>query len=189
LFGIIQGGRSEKLRKESAQVISDMKVDDVGFDGFGIGGSFEKEDMMDAVKWVNEILPEDKPRHLLGIGEPADLFGAVENGCDLFDCVAATRQGRNGTIYTKDGRINILNNTYRADLQPIETDCECYTCKHYSRAYLCHLFHAKEMLAATLASVHNLYFIIHMVDRMREGILDGTFFQYKEEFLKRYYKS
>jgi queuine tRNA-ribosyltransferase len=188
IFGIVQGGRVEKLRKESAQVLSDMQVDGKGFDGFGVGGSFEKEDMMDAVRWVNEILPENKPRHLLGIGEPADLFGAVENGCDLFDCVAATRQGRNGTIYTKDGRINILNNTYRADLSAIESDCGCYTCQHYSRAYLCHLFHAKEMLASTLASVHNLYFIIHMVDRMREGILDGSFFQYKDEFLKRYYK-
>ena len=184
LFGIVQGGRHQDLREESARVIGAMD-----FDGFGIGGSFVKEDMNTAVKWINTILPEEKPKHLLGVGEPVDLFGAVENGCDLFDCVAATRQGRNGTIYTKDGRINILNNTYRADLSPIETDCGCYTCQHYSRAYLCHLFHAKEMLAATLASVHNLYFIIHMVDRMREGILDGTFFQYRDEFLKRYYKT
>jgi queuine tRNA-ribosyltransferase len=206
IFGIVQGGRSEKLRKESAKAISEMMVNNpvvnvtsssdskgimshstTGFDGFGIGGSFEKEDMMNAVKWCNEILPEEKPRHLLGIGEPADLFGAVENGCDLFDCVAATRQGRNGTIYTKDGRINILNNQFRKDFTPIESDCGCYACKNYTRSYICHLFRANEMFASTLASIHNLYFIIHMVDKMRQTILDGNFFEYKKDFLSRYY--
>ena len=184
LFGIVQGGRVEKLRKESATVIGSMD-----FDGFGIGGSFEKEDMMNAVKWCNEILPEEKPRHLLGIGEPVDLFGAVENGCDLFDCVAATRQGRNGNLYTKDGRINILNNIYRTDVSPIDNDCVCYTCRNYTRSYVCHLFKSKEMLAATLASIHNLYFIIHLVDKMRQSIFDGSFFEYKKEFLSRYYKN
>ncbi len=200
LFGIVQGGRSERLRKESAQTISEMvargpvplEAGDtlhsslMGFDGFGIGGSFEKEDMMHAVRWCNEILPEDKPRHLLGIGEPADLFGAVENGCDLFDCVAATRQGRNGTLYTKDGRMNIVNNSYRTDVTPIESDCGCYTCQHYTRAYICHLFRSKEMLGSTLSSIHNLYFIIHLVDTIRQSIYDGKFFEYKESFLKRY---
>jgi queuine tRNA-ribosyltransferase len=183
LLGIIQGGRHKDLREESAQVIGLMD-----FDGFGIGGSFVKEDMTDAVVWINAILPEEKPRHLLGVGEPSDLFGAVENGCDLFDCVAPTRQGRNGTLYTKDGRINILNNGYRKDISPIEKDCACYTCKHFTRAYICHLFHAKEMLASTLASIHNLHFIIHLVDQMRERIEDGNFFEFKDQFLKRYYK-
>jgi queuine tRNA-ribosyltransferase len=181
LFGIVQGGRVEKLRKESATVIGAMD-----FDGFGIGGSFEKEDMMHAVRWVNEILPEDKPRHLLGIGEPIDLFGAVENGCDLFDCVAPTRQGRNGSLYTKHGRMIISNKEYRDDFTPIEADCGCYTCKNYTKAYLCHLFHSKEMFAGTLASIHNLYFIVHLVDDMRKAIYDGTFFEFKKEFLENY---
>lgn len=184
LFGIVQGGRHEDLRRESARVIGEMD----GFDGFGIGGSFVKEDMASAVRWVNEVLPRDMPRHLLGVGEPVDLFLAVENGCDLFDCVAPTRMARNGTLHTAHGRINILNAKFRNDLGPIDPECGCYTCQNFSAAYVSHLFRAKEMLAATLASIHNLYFIIHMVDRMRSEILAGDFFKYKEEFLQKYYK-
>jgi queuine tRNA-ribosyltransferase len=123
---------------------------------------------------------------LLGIGEPIDLFGAVENGCDLFDCVAPTRQGRNGSLYTKHGRMIISNKEYRDDFTPIEADCGCYTCKNYTKAYLCHLFHSKEMFAGTLASIHNLYFIVHLVDDMRKAIYDGTFFEFKKEFLENY---
>ncbi len=186
LFGIVQGGREERLRKESAKVISEMLVDGEGFDGFGIGGSFAKEDMGTAVKWVNEVLPEEKPRHLLGIGEPEDLFMGVENGIDLFDCVAPTRQGRNGTIYTSTGKVSILNTKFRDDFTPIEEGCECYTCKNYTRAYVAHLFHGKEMLAGTLASTHNLYFLCNLVDRMREAIKDGTFFEFKKSFLAKY---
>ncbi|MDP2788905.1 MAG: tRNA guanosine(34) transglycosylase Tgt [bacterium] len=181
LFGIVQGGRDENLRKKSAQVIGAMD-----FDGFGIGGSFAKEDMSTAVKWVNEILPEDKPRHLLGIGEPEDLFMGVENGVDLFDCVAPTRLGRNGTIYTKNGKMLIMNKQFRDDFSPIEADCECYTCKNYTRAYIAHMFHGKEMLGGTLASTHNLYFIVNLVKKIRASILDETFFEFKEEFLKFY---
>ena len=183
LFGIVQGGRSEKLRKESA-----MYLGSLDFDGYGIGGSFEKEDMNKAVEWCNSVLPEDKPRHLLGIGEPMDLFGAVENGCDLFDCVAPTRMARNGGAHTKDGKISLMNAEFRKDFTPVDAECGCYTCKHYTRAYLAHLFRSKEMLAATLLSIHNLYFIIHMVDEMREAIGSDTFFEYKEGYLKRYYK-
>ena len=181
LFGIVQGGRDENLRKKSAKAISDMD-----FDGFGIGGSFAKEDMSTAVKWVNEILPEEKPRHLLGIGEPEDLFMGVENGVDLFDCVTPTRLGRNGTIYTKNGKISITNTKYRDDFLPIEEDCECATCKGYSRAYIAHLFHGKEMLAGTLASIHNLYFIVNLVKKIRQSILDDSFFEFKDKFLKNY---
>lgn len=204
LFGIVQGGRDERLRKESAKAISSMD-----FDGFGIGGSFAKEDMSSAVKWVNEILPEEKPRHLLGIGEPEDLFIGIENGVDLFDCVLPTRLGRNGTIYTKEGKIIITNTKYRNDFSPIEKDCECYTCggkrsfleeersdgkgetlrsQGYSKAYIAHLFHGKEMLAGTLASIHNLYFIIHLVDQIRQSIINDTFYEYKKEFLRKYLK-
>jgi queuine tRNA-ribosyltransferase len=219
LFGIVQGGRDERLRKESAKVVSSMN-----FDGFGIGGSFAKEDISSAVKWVNEILSEEKPRHLLGIGEPEDLFMGIENGVDLFDCVLPTRLGRNGTIYTKNGKIIITNTKYRNDFGPLDEGCGCYACSapeaffsgslsplvsgalplspsacetprketsgvsRYSRAYIAHLFHGKEMLAGTLASIHNLYFITHLVDQIRQSILDDNFFEFKKEFLERYLK-
>jgi len=189
LFGIVQGGRYEDLRKESAKVIGEM-----GFNGFGVGGSFVKEDMATAVKWVNEILPEDKPRHLLGVGEPIDLILGVENGCDTFDCVAPTRMARNGTLYTKLGKINIMNAKFRDQYQPIETHstssgqevCGCYTCKNYTLAYLSHLFRAKEMLASTLASIHNLYFLNNLMSEIRQSILDDNFFDFKENFLRNY---
>ncbi len=181
LFGIVQGGRDEDLRKKSATIISGM-----GFDGFGIGGSFAKEDMSTAVKWVNEILPEEKPRHLLGIGEPEDLFMGVENGVDLFDCVAPTRNARNSTLYTKEGKINITNTGYQNDFSPVEKDCSCYTCKNYTKSYLCHLFRGKEMLAGTLSTIHNLYFIVHLVKQMREAILMANFKDFKKDFLSNY---
>lgn len=188
LFGIVQGGREEDLRKKSAKIISELEVDGKKFDGFGIGGSFAKEDMSTAVKWVNEILPEEKPRHLLGIGEPEDLFMGIENGVDLFDCVLPTRLGRNGTIYTKTGKIHITNTNYRLDTLPIEVDCDCYTCKNYSRAYIAHLFHGKEMLAGTLASIHNIHFIVNLVKKIRKSILEDKFEEFKKEFLSRYMK-
>jgi queuine tRNA-ribosyltransferase len=194
LFGIVQGGREESLRKKSAKMISEINVDGKYFDGFGIGGSFAKEDMSSAVKWVNEILPEEKPRHLLGIGEPEDLFMGIENGCDLFDCVSPTRLGRNGTIYTKYGKIIITNTKYRNNFEPIEKDCECYVCspRHggvsYTRSYIAHLFHGKEMLAGTLASIHNVYFIVNLVKKIRQSIIDDNFFEFKKEFLRNYLK-
>ncbi len=183
LFGIVQGGRDENLRKKSAKFIAGLE-----FDGFGIGGSFAKEDMSSAVKWVNEILPEAKPRHLLGIGEPEDLFMGVENGVDLFDCVAPTRLGRNGTLYTRQGRMIIMNKQFRDDFSPIESDCGCYSCKNYTRAYIAHLFHGKEMLGGTLASIHNLHFIVNLVERIRQSILEDNFFEFKEKFLAEYLK-
>lgn len=183
LFGVVQGGRHQDLREEAARTIGSLP-----FDGFGIGGSFTKDDIATAVGWVNALLPEDKPRHLLGIGEPRDLFDAVEAGCDLFDCIAPTRMGRHGTLHTKDGRLNIRNAVFMTDFVPIETDCACYTCTHHTRAYLAHLFRADEMTAATLASIHNLHFILRLVEKMRETIFDGTFFEYKNSFCSRYYK-
>ncbi len=183
LFGIVQGGRDEALRKESAEYVGSLD-----FDGFGIGGSFEKEDMEKAVEWCNRILPKEKPRHLLGIGEPSDLFMAVEKGCDLFDCVSPTRIARSGMAYTALGRINLFNQEFRTDLKPLDDGCQCYTCKNFSRAYIAHLFHAKEILSATLTSIHNLYFITHMVDGMREAMIAGNFNQYRKDFLDRYYK-
>lgn len=183
LFGVVQGGRHKDLREESARVLGAMD-----FDGYGIGGSFDKDDMANAVGWVNAILPEDKPRHLLGIGEPEDLFGAVENGCDLFDCVAPTRMGRNGTLHTRDGKINLRNAKFARDFTPVDSECDCYTCKNYTRAYVAHLFRSNEMLAGTLGSIHNLRFLVRLVNQMREAILNGTFYTLKTNFLSRYYK-
>lgn len=168
LFGIVQGGRHQDLREESARIIGAMD-----FDGFGIGGSFNKEDMGTAVGWVSKILPEDKPRHLLGIGEPSDIIEGIKNGADTFDCVTPTRMARNGTLMVKDGRLNIFNSQYREDFSPIEEGCGCYTCQNYTRAYLSHLFRAKEMLAGTLASIHNLYFLISFTKQIRNDILKG----------------
>lgn len=195
IFGVIQGGREEDLRKESAKAISEMKTENgTMFDGYGIGGSFAKEDMETAVRWVNEILPEDKPRHLLGIGEPEDLFMGVENGVDLFDCVLPTRNARNGSLFTSHGKINILNSEHQNSFVPIEEGCGCYTCspRHggagFTRAYLAHLFRGKEMLAGTLATVHNLYFLNNLVAKIREAILENNFEKFKKDFLSNYLK-
>ncbi|MDB5260159.1 MAG: queuine tRNA-ribosyltransferase [Candidatus Nomurabacteria bacterium] len=182
LFGVIQGGSYEDLRKESARTLSEMD-----FDGYGIGGSFTKEDMNKAVRWVNEILPENKPRHLLGIGEPLDMLLAIENGVDTFDCVSPTRIARNGSVYTKDGRINLLNAKYKEDMSPLSEDESWYTHK-YTKSYMCHLFRSDEMLAATLASIHNLKFLTTLCEDARSAIIDGTYKTFKEEFIKRYYK-
>lgn len=181
LFGIVQGGRHQDLREESARFIAGLD-----FAGFGIGGSFNKEDLQTAVGWVNAILPRDKPRHLLGIGTVGDLFAGVEAGCDTFDCVAPTRVARNGTMETKRGRLNILNAKFKNDFTAVQTDCGCYTCQNYTKAYLAHLFRSKEMLAGTLASIHNLYFYINLVNQMRAAILAGTFEQFKTSFLAGY---
>jgi queuine tRNA-ribosyltransferase len=182
LYGVVQGGKFQDLREEAARTIGAMD-----FDGFGIGGSFNKDDIGTAVRWVNAILPEDKPRHLLGIGEPIDFFLGVENGVDTFDCVSPTRLGRNGALYTNDGRINLNNAKFVTDMTPIEKDCGCYTCLNFTRAYLAHLFRADEMLAATLASIHNLYFIVQLVSRIRQSIINENFLHFKNDFLKKYY--
>jgi queuine tRNA-ribosyltransferase len=181
LFGVVQGGAYEELRKESASVLGTMD-----FDGYGIGGSFTKEDMGTAVRWVNEILPEGKPRHLLGIGEPLDILLGIENGVDTFDCVAPTRIARNGALYTLDGRINITNAKYREDMSPISDDETWYT-HRYTKSYLSHLFRSDEMLAATLASIHNLKFLTVLCEEARKHIIAGTFLEFKDTFIKRYY--
>jgi len=176
LFGIVQGGRHEDLRKESAKAIGSMD-----FDGFGIGGSFDKDDIGTAVGWVSDTLPENKPRHLLGIGsEPSDLILGIENGVDTFDCVAPTRMARNGSVYTKKGRISLQNAQYVNDLGPIDSGCTCYTCTNYTNAYLSHLFRSKEMLAATLASIHNLYFMVNLTKEARRAIIEGKFQEFKK---------
>ena len=170
LYGVVQGGRYLDLRQESARTLSNMD-----FDGFGIGGSFSKDDLGESLSVVNGILPEDKPRHLLGIGEPEDIEAGVRMGCDTFDCVAPTRLARTGTIYahTNEGikKLNLKNAQYTNDLGKPDEGCDCYVCTTYSRAYLAHLFRAGEMLGAHLASLHNLYFIVQFTKRLRNEIL------------------
>jgi queuine tRNA-ribosyltransferase len=145
------------------------------FAGFGIGGSFTKEDLGEAVQIVNEILPEDKPRHLLGIGEPEDITEGVKLGCDTFDCVAPTRIARTGTIYERTNaghqRTNLFNSKYKRDFSKPDESCDCYVCQNYTKAYLAHLFRSQEMLGPHLASLHNLYYIVNFTKRLREEIL------------------
>lgn len=183
LYGIVQGAREKDFRKESAKLLGGMD-----FDGYGIGGVFEPEEISSTVRWINEILPEDKPRHLLGMGsQPADLFLGVQYGIDTFDCVAPTRQARNGALYTYNGRLNIKKGCFKNDFNPIDIECDCYTCKNYTRAYIHHLFAANEVLGLTLSSIHNERFVIRTVDNIRKSIIDGSFFDYKKMFLERYY--
>ena len=155
-------------------------------DGLGIGGAFDKKALGTTVGWVNEELPREKPKHLLGIGAPEDLFVGVENGIDTFDCVLASRIARTSSVYTMTGRFNVSNAPYRKQFVPIDEECDCYTCTHYTRAYLHHLFRGKEILAATLATIHNERFIVRLVDQMRTSIADGSFSELKEQFLSRY---
>ena len=187
LFGVLQGAQYEDLRRKAAQDLGAMNEDGVSFDGFGIGGALDKQTLGEILRWVNEELPENKPRHFLGIGEPDDLFVGVENGADTFDCVAPSRQARTGSVFTKDGRLNISNAPHKREFKPIEDDCTCYTCQNYTRAYISHLFRSKEMLASTLATIHNQHFIVGLVDQMRKTIKSGEFFEFKKEFMGRYY--
>ena len=173
LFGIIQGGVFPDLRQESAQYIASL-----GFPGHAIGGlsvGETKEEMNAMLEVVDPLLPEDKPRYLMGVGAPEDLVNGVMRGIDLFDCVLPTRLARHNAAMTRSGRLNLVNAAFSDDLRPIDENCACYTCQHYSRAYLRHLIIAKEMLAATLLSIHNLSTLLDLARRMRQAIIAGTF--------------
>lgn len=173
LYGVVQGGRYTDLRIESARTLAEMD-----FDGFGIGGSFSKEDLGESLRVVNENLPEDKPRHLLGIGEPDDIVHGVAMGCDTFDCVAPTRLARNATLYVHSNegivKANFLNTKYQRDFSKVDEGCDCYVCTHYTKAYLAHLFRSQEMLGPHLASIHNLYTIVNFTRKLREQILTNS---------------
>jgi queuine tRNA-ribosyltransferase len=186
LFGVIQGAQYEDLRKKASTDLGSMSSSGIEFDGFGIGGALDKDSLGTIVGWVNSTLPENKPKHLLGIGAPEDLFVGVENGVDTFDCVLASRIARTSSVYTMTGRFNVSNAPFVRDFNPIDDECDCYTCKNYTRAYLCHLFRGKEMLAGTLATIHNERFIVRLVDQMRQALVDGTFQEMKTEFMGRY---
>lgn len=182
LFAVLQGAQYEDLRRATANHLGAMP-----FDGFGIGGAIEKDRLGEIVGWVTDELPVDKPKHMLGISEPEDIFVAIEAGVDTFDCVSPTRVGRNGAFYDYTGRHNIANAKYKEDFKPLFKECECYTCKNYSRAYIRHLVVSKEMLAASLLSIHNEHFIIKLVDDIRDAIDQDNFKQFKTDWLKRYY--
>lgn len=188
LFGIIQGGAYEDLRKFSAT--ETVKLD---FDGYSIGGvandNESKEDMYKAIDYSIPYIPENKPRYLMGVGEPVDIIEGVIRGIDMFDCVLPTRIARHGNAFTRDGKMNLRNLKFREDFTPIESDCDCYTCKHYTRAYIRHLLVANEQLASRLLSIHNIRFLIRLTEDLREAIKNDNILEYKEEFLSRYEKN
>jgi len=184
LYGVIQGANYQNLREKASKFMGALP-----FDGYGIGGALEKEKLATIVKWCNDILPENKPKHLLGLSEPDDIFIGIENGIDTFDCVSPARIGRNGSIYTLDGRFTVTNARFVDDFSQLVENCLCYTCSNYSKAYLHHLFKSGERLAFTLATIHNEHFIVKLVDDIRQSIIDDNFFEIKDEWLKRYYKN
>jgi queuine tRNA-ribosyltransferase len=183
---VLQGAQYEDLRRQAARDLGSMREAGIEFDGFGMGGALDKSRLGTIVSWMTEELPAEKPRHLLGIGEPVDLFEGVENGADTFDCVAPTREARTSAVYTPQGRFNLSNGAYRRDFSPIDGECACYTCQNYSRAYINHLFRAKEILGPTLATIHNVHFMVNLVEQMRLAINIGEFQAYKKSFLSRY---
>ena len=182
IFGIVQGGRHEDLRRESAREISSL-----GFDGIGIGGSFSKEDMRGALSAAVSELPESLPRHFLGIGEPGDILLGIANGMDLFDCVAATRIGRHGSLYTKHGIIHLRGEKYQNDFSPLDVETPVVGVEGFTRAYVSHLVRSSEMLGSTICSLHNLGFILNLVADARQAILDGRFETFREDFVRDYY--
>ncbi len=183
LFGVVQGAQYEDLRRKSARFLAAQN-----FDGFGLGGALTKDGMAEIVRWMNEELPEDKPRHMLGISEPDDIFECIENGADTFDCVSPARVGRNGAFYTPHGRINITNAKYKNDFTSVDETSDSYTAKNYTKAYLHHLFKSNELLGYTLATIHNERFIVKLVDDIRQSILDDTYFDFKKSWLANYYQ-
>ncbi len=190
LFGVVQGAQYEDLRRRAVRDLLSIPGEHpglAGFDGLGIGGALEKHNLGTIVRWCCEEMPEELPRHLLGISEPDDIFAAIESGADTFDCVSPSRVARNGSIYTPDGRINVVTAANRRNFGPLVEGCGCYTCTHYSRAYLHHLFKGKEMLSATLATIHNEHFIVGLVDQIRSAIEGGFYSEFRDEFLGRYY--
>ncbi len=186
LFGIVQGGLFKDLRKKAVE--ETIKRDEY-LDGYAIGGlsvGETKEEMIEMLRFTTPLLPEHKPRYNMGIGTPDYLFESVEAGIDMADCVLPTRIARNGAALTSQGHLNIRNAKYREDFTPIDHECDCYTCKNFTRAYIRHLNNANEILASRLLTYHNLYFLTHLMDNIRQSILEDRFLEYKEEFYKKY---
>lgn len=187
LFGIVQGGPYEDLRKFSAT--ETVKMD---FDGYSIGGvandGESKEDMYKAIDYSVPYLPKDKLRYLMGVGEPLDILEGVARGVDIFDCVLPTRIARHGNAFTKNGKINIKNAKYKEDFTPIEDSCDCYACKNYTKAYIRHLINVGETFGQRLLSIHNIRFLTKLTEEIRQSIKNDNFSSYKEEFIKNYQK-
>lgn len=184
LFGIVQGGIYEDLRAESARALTSL-----GFPGYAIGGlsvGESKADMLRILDHVTPLLPEDRPRYLMGVGSPEDLVEGVARGIDIFDCVLPSRLGRNGSVFTPAGRMNLRNARFKEDPAPIQEGCTCYTCQHFTRAYLRHLTIAKELLASHLSTLHNVHFLLDLMLRIRHSIEEGTFADLRQEFLAQY---
>lgn len=184
LFGIVQGGTFKDLRIESAK-----RTAELDFPGYGIGGlsvGEEKSMMYDNIEYVMPHLPFDKPHYLMGVGSPDALIEGVIRGVDMFDCVLPTRIARNGTVMTSHGKIVIRNAEYAEDFRPLDDECDCYACRNFSRAYIRHLFKAGEILAARLATIHNLYFLINLMSKIRSAIKDDTLIEFKKDFFDKY---
>ena len=184
LFGIVQGSSYQDLREESAKELVKM-----GFDGYAVGGTSVGEDKVTMYKMIEDAvryLPEDKARYLMGVGDPIDIIEAVIRGIDLMDCVLPTRLARHGNAFTREGKINLKNLKYREDFTPVEEDCDCYCCKHYTKAYIRHLLLVDEVFGARLLSIHNIRFLIKLEEDLREAIKNDTILEYREEFLKKY---
>jgi queuine tRNA-ribosyltransferase len=185
LFAIVQGSTYEVVRRQSANELVAMD-----FPGYAIGGlsvGEPKSDMYEMTSVCTSVLPENKPRYLMGVGKPEDLVESIERGIDMFDCVMPTRNARKGSVFTRFGPLVVKNATYKNDFRPIDPECECYTCLNFSRAYIRHLFKAGEILGMRLASLHNLYFYLQLVQNAREAILSNDYSKWKKEFLDVYF--
>lgn len=184
LFGIVQGNKFEDLRKISASLTSELDLPGYSIGGLSVGE--DKDTMLDMIEIVNEILPQNKPRYLMGVGKPEDLLEGVARGIDMFDCIFPTRAGRNGSFFTKYGMKSIKNLNYKFSDEPLDSDCNCYACKNFSKSYIRHLFRAKEITAMTLISLHNLSFLKKLMDDIRNSIMEDNFEEFKNTFLLNY---
>jgi len=185
LFAIVQGGTDKDFRRISAESLVNIEYEGFSFDGFAIGGlsvGEENQEMYDTIEATEPFLPKDKPRYLMGVGTPEDIIEAIDRGVDMFDCVMPTRNARNGYLFTSFGTLRIKNAKYKLDENPIDERCNCYTCRNFSRAYLNHLFKAKELTYFRLASIHNLHYYLNLVKKAREAIIKGKFKEFKKEF-------
>jgi len=184
LFGIVQGGVFKELREQSAKDLISLD-----FKGYAIGGlsvGEPKKEMYKVLDYVVPILPEEKPRYLMGVGSPDDIFEGVIRGIDMFDCVLPTRIARNGTVFTRKGKLVVRNAAYARDFSPLDPHCNCYTCRNYTRAYIRHLINTKEILGIRLTTIHNLFFLISLMSNIRQAIKQDSLLEYKREFFAEF---
>ena len=184
LFGIVQGGKFQDLRVASAQFLMELDLPGYAIGGLAVGET--KSEMYQVLDWLDPVLPQDKPRYLMGVGAPEDLVNGVLRGIDIFDCVLPTRLARHGAAFVRGGRLNLRNKQYERDSAPITTGCHCYTCTHFSRAYIRHLVKANEILAHILLSTHNIHFLLTLMDDMRKAIRKGHLREFAHDFLRHY---